>query len=333
MTQRHSRNLAQQTMTEELHPTPDGNSDHKDEPAYLLKLRDWFSPSGKDHSGIASLRFLPIYFVSGMILFLLLWTVAGYLIPPGASKLWGALLTEAIFAVSAIAPAFAIGAIEDRRFGDYGLPVSQAFGKAFWSGVLWGLASLSLLLLIMRLLGVFSFGGVALHGARVWKFAAFWAVFFLLVALFEEFAFRGYSLFAVTQTAAFWPSALLSSVIFGYTHRGNAGETWIGALGAGAIGLFFCFTLRRTGNLWFAVGLHASWDWAQSFLYGVPDSGAIVPGHFLRAWFHGPSWLTGGTVGPEGSVLLFVVIAFMWYAFARLYPIEASPATMLASNQ
>jgi len=177
----------------------------------------------------------------------------------------------------------------------------------------------------MRLLGVFSFGGVALHGERVWKFAAFWAVFFLLVALFEEFAFRGYTLFTVTQTAAFWPSALLSSVIFVCTHRGNAGETWIGALGAGAIGLFFCFTLRRTGNLWFAVGVHASWDWAQSFLYGVPDSGAIVPGHLLRASFHGPVWLTGGTVGPEGSVLLFVVIALMWAAFARLYRKTVTP--------
>ncbi len=277
MTRRHSRNLAQRTMTEELHPAPDPGSTHP-QSASLAKLRHWLSPS-------------------------------------------------------AIVPAFVIAAIEDRRFGDYGLPPSRAFGKAFGSGVLWGLASLSLLLLIMRLLGVFSFAGVALHGARVWKFAAFWAVFFLFVALFEEFAFRGYSLFTVIQTAPFWPSALLSSVIFGYTHRGNAGETWIGALGAGAIGLFFCFTLRRTGNLWFAVGLHASWDWAQSFLYGVPDSGAIVPGHLLRASFHGPVWLTGGTVGPEGSVLLFVVIALLWAAFARIYPNEASSATMIASDQ
>jgi|SRR6266498_1498879 len=333
MTQRHSRNLAQEKMTEELHPTPEGKSQPEDESGTLAKLRDWLSPAGQDPSGIASLRFLPIYFVSAMILFLLLWTVAEYLIPPSAPKLWGALLAEAIFAVSVIAPALVVAAIEDRKFGDYGLPPSQALGKAFWSGVLWGLASLSLLLLILRLLGVFSFAGVVLHGARVWKFAVFWAVFFLFVALFEEFAFRGYSLFAVSRTAAFWPSALLSSVIFGYTHRGNAGETWVGALAAGAIGVFFCFTLRRTGNLWFAVGLHTSWDWAQSFLYGVPDSGVIEPGHLLRGSFHGPVWLTGGTVGPEGSVLVFVVIALMWAMFDRLYPNEASPATMLASDQ
>jgi len=29
----------------------------------------------------------------------------------------------------------------------------------------------------------------------------------------------------------------------------------------------------RTGNLWFAIGNHAAWDWGQTFLFGTPDSG------------------------------------------------------------
>jgi len=66
--------------------------------------------------------------------------------------------------------------------------------------------------------------------------------------------------------------------------------------------------------------MHASWDWGESFLYSVPDSGAVVPGHLLNSAFHGPQWLTGGTVGPEGSVLGFVLIAAMWVVFDRLYP-------------
>src|SRR6266404_5099114 len=310
-------------MTEQL-PSPDEHDLPGGQVASTSGLRSWFRPPFRNQGGLSALQFIPFYAAVGIILFLLLWTLVSYLLPPGVSRLWGELLGEAVFAVSAIAPAFAIAAIEDRPFGIYGLPPRQAFGKLFWSGVIWGLVSLSVLLLLMDLFGVFSFGGLALHGVRIWKFAAFWAVFFLLVALFEEFAFRGYSLFAVTQTAAFWPSALLSSVIFGYTHRGNAGETWIGALGAGAIGLFFCFTLRRTGNLWFAVGLHASWDWAQSYLYGVPDSGAVMPGHLLQSSLHGSRWITGGTVGPEGSVLVFVVIAGMWVVFDRIYPRKAN---------
>jgi hypothetical protein len=55
-------------------------------------------------------------------------------------------------------------------------------------------------------------------------------------------------------------------------------------------------------------------------LYSVPDSGGMVTGHLLNSSFHGSRWLTGGSVGPEGSVLVFVVIALMWLVFDRLYP-------------
>ncbi len=91
-------------------------------------------------------------------------------------------------------------------------------------------------------------------------------------------------------------------------------------LAAALIGFFFCLTLRRTGNLWFAVGFHAAWDWGESFLYSVPDSGEMVTGHLLKSSFHGSTWLTGGSVGPEGSVLVFILIALLWVAFNRLYP-------------
>jgi hypothetical protein len=87
-----------------------------------------------------------------------------------------------------------------------------------------------------------------------------------------------------------------------------------------AIGFFFCLTLRRTGDLWWAVGFHMSWDWGESYLYSVPDSGTMLPGHLLNSSFHGPAWLTGGSVGPEGSYLVFVVLAALWVLFDRVYP-------------
>ncbi|MBV8053554.1 MAG: hypothetical protein JOZ80_20365 [Acidobacteriaceae bacterium] len=65
--------------------------------------------------------------------------------------------------------------------------------------------------------------------------------------------------------------------------------------------------------------MHASWDWAESYLYSVPDSGGMITGHLLRSSFHGPRLLTGGTVGPEGSVMVFVVIGAAWVIFDRVY--------------
>jgi CAAX protease family protein len=235
-------------------------------------------------------------------------------------KIWGYLIGESTMLVAAIVPALVFSKFEKRPFGAYGLPRRGAFGRLFWVGALWGLAAITLLLVVMHLAGAFYFGGLALSGVRILKFAAFWGFFFLVVGFFEEFVARGYSQFTLTQGMGFWPAAILLSVLFGALHIGNQGEAWIGALSAGLIGFFFCFTLRRTGTLWFAVGMHAAWDWGESFLYSVPDSGEMSPGHLLNSSFHGPAWLTGGSVGPEGSVLVFVLIALLWIAFDRVFP-------------
>ena len=61
----------------------------------------------------------------------------------------------------------------------------------------------------------------------------------------------------------------------------------------------------------------------------MPDSGAMVPGHLLNSSFHGPRWLTGGTVGPEGSALVFAVIAGLFVVFDRLYPDVRFPVSKL----
>ncbi len=243
-----------------------------------------------------------------------------HLHPHQKPPIWVLFLGELESLAAAVIPALVLAKFENRSFGVYGLPTQRAFGQQFWVGVVWGICAITLLLAVMRGVGVFYFGGLALHGARILKFAAFWGAVFLVVGLFEEFIIRGYTQFTLARGMGFWPAAVLLSAAFGAVHLGNPGEAWVGALGAAFIGLFFCLTLRRTGTLWFAVGMHASWDWGESFLYSVPDSGQIAPGHLLGSSFHGARWLTGGSVGPEGSVFVFVLIAAMWLLFDRLYP-------------
>lgn len=260
-----------------------------------------------------------LYFGMGVILFFLL-SPLQHLIPShNAGRLWRDIYIQAALAVSSLAPAGLLALVEKRPFGAFGLPLRSAFGKLFWVGMIWGIVSLSALLFLMHAAGGFSFGRLVLHGGRIARFAIFWGAYFLLVGFFEEFTFRGFTLFTLASGIGFWPASIALSLLFGGLHLLNPGEVWIGALAAACIGLFFCLTVRRTGSLWFAVGMHTSWDWAESFLYSVPDSGAMVPGHLMNPSFHGSRWLTGGSVGPEGSVLVFVVIAILWLVFDRLY--------------
>ena len=267
----------------------------------------------------AGWRLLLYLLIAAGIGFLLI-VFTRFLFPHGSHRIWTGLITELELLVAVSSSALIMGRIEKRSFDEYGLPRLRAFGKMFWIGLAWGLISLSLLMFSLRGAGVFSFGTLALHGERALKFALFWCAFFLLVGLFEEFFLRGYAQFTLSGALGFWPAAFLLSFIFGAIHLGNPGEVWIGALAAALIGLFFCLTLYRTGTLWFAVGFHAAWDWGESYFYSVPDSGGMSPGHLLNSSFHGSRWLTGGPVGPEGSVLAFVIIALVWIAFSRLYP-------------
>jgi uncharacterized protein len=236
------------------------------------------------------------------------------------SELWFRMAMETSMMLAAILPGFVMARVEGRPFSDFGLPARQAFGRNFWVGCLWGIASLSILMLALRIAGAFEFGSLALHRSRIAKFAFFYAVFFLFTGFFEDFLIRGYSLWVLSRGMHFWPAAALLSIAFGCIHGANPGEATTGLVAAGLIGFFLCLTLRRTGNLWWAVGFHMAWDWGESFLYSVPDSGSLLPGHLLKSSFHGPDWLTGGSVGPEGSYFVFVVIGALWVLFDRAYP-------------
>ena len=74
-----------------------------------------------------------------------------------------------------------------------------------------------------------------------------------------------------------------------------------------------------------AIGLHMAWDWAQSFLYGVPDSGQLVQGRLFATHPSGNPMLSGGTVGPEGSVLLVPVLALVLVVLFYTHPSPQPP--------
>jgi hypothetical protein len=121
----------------------------------------------------------------------------------------------------------------------------------------------------------------------------------------------------------------VTSVIFGVVHLANPGESWPGIAGVMAVGLFWCFTLRRTGSLWFAFGMHAAFDFGETFLFSVPDSGMVFPGHLSSAAIHtGPAWLVGGSAGPEASVLDFVILAIFFCIVHVMYPAKPESASV-----
>ena len=231
-----------------------------------------------------------------------------------------ALVAEFQFVLSLLVAASVMSRIEGRSLADYGLPARDALGRYFWQGVAWGLLALTCVVTLIFAVGAFSLGSLALRGRSLVGHAIGWAIVFLMVGFFEELLFRGYVQFTLATAIGFWPSAFLLSIVFGFVHLGSRAENWMGGVTAGLFGLFLCLTLRRTGNLWFALGLHASFVYGETFIYSVPNSGFPSYGHLLNSTLQGPRWLTGGAVGPEASVMMVVVLALMFTFFEVLRP-------------
>jgi CAAX protease family protein len=267
-----------------------------------------------------------------------LWTVFGSVLP--IAVIWipavrtslveflqSHILTPGVFffgdgisAAAALLAALCMSRIERRSFAEYGLPAKAVFGKRVWQGMLHGFAMVSALIGLLVLLRGFTVAGLAVDAATAARYAILYLLASMVVAIFEEFTFRGYLQATLESATGFWPAAVALSIAFAAIHLGNPGETPVGVFMVGCFGLLAAFTLRRTGNICFAIGMHAAWDWGETFVYSVRDSGMAAKGTLLNATLHGPTWLTGGSAGPEGSLVVFGVLALSAFAIDRLFP-------------
>jgi len=241
--------------------------------------------------------------------------------------------------------AWLVSLVERRPFARYGLALRR-MPTDFLMGIFWGFTLLSALVGTLSLTHAIAFDGILLHGAAAFRYAGQWGLAFLFVGLTEEFATRGFLQYTVARGVSgitrtidptnrrahligFWVAATMFSILlFMAGHLGNPGESFAGILVVGAAGAMFAFSLYRTGTLWWAIGFHAAWDWAQTFFYGVSDSGLTGQGHLLQTHPVGASLISGGAVGPEGSILALptLLLAALIIHFTlprRDYPLTA----------
>ena len=244
------------------------------------------------------------------------------------------VLQEACQLLIVFAATFVMSRIEKRRVASYGYSDEHKLIRLV-SGAGWGIACMAMLIGVMWKMGWIQFDGFSLGGFNAWKYGIAWAGGFLVVGIFEESLLRGYLQATLTRGIGFWWAALLLSILFAAGHLGNGGETPLGLLEVFLGGFVFCLSLWYTKSLWWAIGFHAGWDWSQSFLYGTPDSGLLVQSHLLVSHAHGNPLWSGGTTGPEGSILIlpFVILLAggMWVWWGRSQNGRTSDAGLRAS--
>jgi hypothetical protein len=171
------------------------------------------------------------------------------------------------------------------------------------AGAAIGLALMAAVYLVLWGLGLARFGlGTGLAGLGGGLAVAFAA------AVLEELLLRAV-LFRILEEAAGTTIAVaVSAVVFGLLHAFNPGATPVSTAAiAIEAGVLLALAYALTHNLWLAIGIHMSWNFAEGNLFGASVSGGAPAPSLVRATLSGPDLLTGGAFGPEASVVSVIV--------------------------
>jgi membrane protease YdiL (CAAX protease family) len=297
-------------------------------------LRTGFVGTQGIRSGWSTLIFLAIIIAQVLLTRVPVNYLLHYMKHKPGLETWSVIVAIAIPALLVFVATAIMAKIEKRPVLSYGFMGDRKLSR-FVLGIAGGIAALSALVLALKMSGLLIFDGQMLHGRDAWTFGLQWGLAFLLTGVFEESLLRGYLQSTLTRGMGFWWAALLLSVGFGALHLPNKGESPIGILSVVGIGLVFCLSLWLTKSLYWAVGLHSGWDWAQSYLFGVSNSGQVSGGQLFATHPSGALLWSGGATGPEGSIYVIPTMAIIalgvWLAWSRS-EVGREPVAILAAR-
>lgn len=198
--------------------------------------------------------------------------------------------------------------------------------KRFGRGFLIGLGFLGAVVGGLALLG-----GYRIESPGIWaapSLAAFVPILVLLVGFCiqgggEEILMRGWLMQLIASRHGMYWAIGVNSVIFSLMHALNTPPTpelGLGLLNILLVGIFFSLYAIREQSLWGVCGWHAAWNWMLSGGVGLEVSGMsvkVAPLIDLAGTAGAPWWLTGGSFGPEGSVVATAVLlaGTIWLAW------------------
>ena len=191
--------------------------------------------------------------------------------------------------------------------------------RDFLRGHAIGLAGLFGVVMVIWIAGGLQFTGVAPAFSQPASLVpiALLLFTFALQSSVEELLFRGWLLSVLSKKFNVPIAVVVSSALFSLMHF-NPRTHWLVSVGTFLFGLFGCAWVLRTRSVLGIMGWHSGWNWLLAVGFGLPLSGIDVglPALLVDLQPVGPDWLTGGTQGPEASVVCFgyfiLGIALMW---------------------
>lgn len=227
---------------------------------------------------------------------------------------------------------FCRGTLDRRSLASLGLRTPNGLGL-LGLGALGGACAVGFLFGVLWLARQVAINGTSPEAfdagaARIILLLLAYAGLFFAVGFMEELVFRGYLLHNIAAFSSPRIAIWAQAVAFALIHLGNIGmqsqsggaEATQAATGDALrampglilVGAVFAMMYLKTGSLWFPIGFHAGWNFFLGCIFSLPVSGISI--FRLLDVSAGPNaWLTGGSFGAEGSVLLLPILAAMWW--------------------
>lgn len=193
--------------------------------------------------------------------------------------------------------------IEHRSFSTIGLPGGRAGWMGVAVGILLGTVVPVAVVVMLSAADRASVELARLSAADLLRQTLPMLIATVLLSSWEEVVYRGYPLQLLNEAGGIWFGTALTGIAFGLSHSGNPGANPIGLANTAINGILLGWVVVRTGSLWLACGYHAGWNIAATELLGMRDSGVTGPGSIFTTTLSGPSWISGGAYGFEGSAL------------------------------
>lgn len=292
---------------------------------------------GRVRSGWRAVFFCFAFLVCYRLFEIVAWIVGSLTRPIRSGVLvtvWPYLAGSFVLLSSAILVAWFCGFIFERlSFRATGWSLHRGWFKDVALGSLIGAASLLLATGIAAATGGIKFSFNPSPALAIAKTAFVTFVVFVIAGSAEEALFRGYPLQTFTRARLAWLGVLVTSIGFGIAHLGNPNVSkGLPFMNTVLAGVWLGVGYLRTRSMWFAVGLHWSWNWVQAALLGIPVSGneRFASAPFLHAMNAGPNWLTGGAYGIEGGLactIALIISTIVVWRTKLLAPCEDSPSS------
>jgi membrane protease YdiL (CAAX protease family) len=142
---------------------------------------------------------------------------------------------------------------------------------------------------------------------------------FILQSGTEEVVFRGWMMGRLAERYGLWIGVIGNSVLFTLMHVDSEALALLGWTGiviflsaSMLFSIFLSLLVIRERSVWGAAAWHAAWNWMFITWFGLPTTGielGLAP--LVADYMPTPDaavWLTGGTDGPEGSLMTPIVL-------------------------